>query len=192
MAISGTRDYPAVIAGRRPTTVLPSPPAGSCRCAALLTVPAGEVFPSEQLLDHIPALVEEIASYLVAPGDREIAANTAVMAKARELGQLRHAQRASVHQLLHEYEILGDFLETFLVEETERLQSASHAAGVLHGAAPADARRPRADAHDGGHVHQRVHDDDPGAERADCRLQPRGEPRAALTNRNADVRRGTA
>ena len=44
------------------------------------------------------------------------------MDKARELGQLRHAQHASAHQLLHEYEILGEILETFLVEETERLQ----------------------------------------------------------------------
>jgi len=44
-----------------------------------------------------------------------------VMAKARELGILRHEQQASVHQLLHEYEILGDILEGFLIEETARL-----------------------------------------------------------------------
>jgi signal transduction histidine kinase len=43
------------------------------------------------------------------------------MDKARELGLLRHEQRASAHQLLHEYEILGEILEGFLVEETERL-----------------------------------------------------------------------
>jgi signal transduction histidine kinase len=91
------------------------------RLKEVLPVAANDVFPSDQLLDHVPALVEEIAAYLTAPADNEIAANTAVMSKARELGQLRHAQRASVHQLLHEYEILGDILETFLVEETERL-----------------------------------------------------------------------
>jgi signal transduction histidine kinase len=34
---------------------------------------------------------------------------------------LRHDQRASVHQLLREYEILGELLEAFVVEETERL-----------------------------------------------------------------------
>jgi signal transduction histidine kinase len=34
---------------------------------------------------------------------------------------LRHEQHASVHQLLREYEILADILETFVVEETERL-----------------------------------------------------------------------
>jgi len=79
------------------------------------------VFPSDQLLDHIPLLVGEIASYLSVPTDNEISANAAVMAKAQELGLLRHEQHASVHQLLHEYEILGDILETFLLQETARL-----------------------------------------------------------------------
>ena len=66
-------------------------------------------------------LVDQIARYLSAPEAEEIAANAAVMDKARELGLLRHQQRASAHQLLHEYEILGEILESFLVEETERL-----------------------------------------------------------------------
>jgi len=91
------------------------------RLNELLIVPANEVFPSDQLLDHIPTLIAEIARYLRAPADEEIAANAAVIDKARELGMLRHDQRASVHQLLREYEILGELLETFVVEETERL-----------------------------------------------------------------------
>ena len=82
---------------------------------------ANEVFPSEQLLDHIPSLVDEIAGYLAAPADEAIAANAAVMDKARELGLLRCSQHASAHQLLHEYEILGEILEGFLAEETARL-----------------------------------------------------------------------
>ena len=91
------------------------------RLNELLTVDANDVFPSEQLLDHIPALIREIATYLRAPANEEIAANTVVIDKARELGRLRHAQRASVHQLLREYEILSDILESFVVEETKRL-----------------------------------------------------------------------
>src|SRR5690349_16065802 len=91
------------------------------RLNELLTVEANEVFPSAQLLDHIPMLIGEIAGYLRAPQDEEIAANTVVIEKARELGSLRHEQRASVHQLLREYEILAEILETFVVEETERL-----------------------------------------------------------------------
>jgi signal transduction histidine kinase len=90
------------------------------RLRELLPVTANEVFPSEQLLDHIPSLVDEIAAYLAAPADQEIAANASVMDKARELGMLRHEQRASAHQLLHEYEILGEILEAFLIEETIR------------------------------------------------------------------------
>ena len=81
------------------------------RLKELLTVEPNEVFPSDRLLDHIPTLIAEIAAYLRAPADEEIAANTAVMDKARELGTLRHAQQASVHQLLREYEILGELLE---------------------------------------------------------------------------------
>ena len=91
------------------------------RLNRLLTVNANDVFPSQQLLDHIPTLIGEIATYLKAPGDEEIAANTVVIDKARELGMLRHEQQASVHQLLREYEILADILESFVIEETERL-----------------------------------------------------------------------
>lgn len=91
------------------------------RLKDLLAVEANDVFPSAALLDHIPALIGEIAAYLRAPADEEIAANTAVINKACELGTLRHRQRASVHQLLREYEMLADILETFVIEETARL-----------------------------------------------------------------------
>lgn len=91
------------------------------RLKTLLTVEPNDVFPSDQLLDHIPVLIDELAGYLRAHADEEIAANAAVIDKARELGALRHQQRASVHQLLREYEILGEILEAFLVDETELL-----------------------------------------------------------------------
>jgi signal transduction histidine kinase len=91
------------------------------RLNELLTVDTNDVFPSEQLLDHIPTLIGEIALYLRAPDEEEIAANTVVIEKARELGTLRHKQRASVHQLLREYEILAEILEAFVVDETDRL-----------------------------------------------------------------------
>jgi signal transduction histidine kinase len=91
------------------------------RLKELLTVGVNDVFPSDQLLDHIPVLITEIAASLRAPAEEEIAANAAVIDKARELGLLRHAQQASVHQLLREYETLGEILESFVIEETERL-----------------------------------------------------------------------
>jgi signal transduction histidine kinase len=116
-----TEDYASTIAVRIAAGRLTLSALWLARLREMLTVSANEVFPSEQLLDHIPLIIDQIARYLSAPDEEEIAANAAVMDKARELGLLRHQQRASAHQLLHEYEILGEILETFLVEETERL-----------------------------------------------------------------------
>jgi len=91
------------------------------RLLELLPVDARDVFPTEHLLDHIPTLVLEISAYLREPQEGAIAANTAILDKARELGALRHAQRASLHQVLREYQLLGDVLVNFVLAEMERL-----------------------------------------------------------------------
>lgn len=91
------------------------------RLNEILTVDPNDVFPSEQLLDHIPSLIGDMAAYLRAPEEEEIAANATVIEKARELGQLRYDQKASVHQLLREYEILGELLENFVIAATGTL-----------------------------------------------------------------------
>jgi signal transduction histidine kinase len=98
---------------------------------ALLPVSANDVFPSDALLDHIPSLLHELAAYLCAPAEEEIGANTSVIAKARQLGELRHEQQASVHQLLREYELLGTILEGFIAGETERLALCPSAAECI-------------------------------------------------------------
>jgi signal transduction histidine kinase len=121
MMLITTQDYPSVIASRIAAERLTLATRWLARLRELLTVTANEVFPSDQLLDHIPSLVDEVSRYLAAPEDEAFAANASVMEKARELGMLRYKQRASAHQLLHEYEILGEILEAFLVEETARL-----------------------------------------------------------------------
>jgi signal transduction histidine kinase len=90
------------------------------RLSALLPVPQTEVFPSSSLLDHIPALIVEISGYLRSPDEEPIAANAAVIEKARSLGALRHAQRASLHQVLREYQLLGRVLVAFVQEEIQR------------------------------------------------------------------------
>ena len=97
------------------------------RLLTLIPVDAREVFPSESLLDHIPALILEISEYLRQPAEEAIAANTAILDKARELGALRHEQRASLHQVLREYQVLNGVLVTFVVEEIERLGAAPSA-----------------------------------------------------------------
>ena len=91
------------------------------RLLDLLPVEARDVFPTESLLDHIPALILEISEYLRQPEETAIAANTAIVDKARELGALRHEQRASLHQVLREYQVLNGVLVTFVVEEMERM-----------------------------------------------------------------------
>jgi len=90
------------------------------RLLDLLPVNAREVFPTESLLDHVPALIREIADYLRQPQGEAIASNTAILEKANELGALRHSQRASLHQVLREYQILGGVLVAFVMEELEK------------------------------------------------------------------------
>ena len=94
------------------------------RLLALLPVHARDVFPTESLLDHVPALILEVSDYLRQPADEAIVSNTAILEKASELGALRHAQRASLHQVLREYQVLGGVLVTFVLEELERAGTA--------------------------------------------------------------------
>jgi signal transduction histidine kinase len=104
------------------------------RLRDLIPVDAGEVFPSDQLLDHIPSLIVDVSGYLRAPEAEAIAANTVVVAKARELGALRHQQHASLHQVLREYQLLGAILVRFVQDEATRLRLAPPVAeciGVL-------------------------------------------------------------
>ena len=101
------------------------------RLAHLLAVPRNDVFPSNHLLDHIPDLIVEIADYLRAPEDVEIAANTAVMTKASELGRIRFEQRASVHQVMREYQILSEILERFIRSEVDELGSLANVGQAL-------------------------------------------------------------
>ena len=119
------------------------------RLNALLSVGPNEIFPSEQLLDHIPTLIGDIAAYLRAPEHEEIAANATVIEKARELGVLRHQQQASVHQLLREYKILAEILEQFVVDETQRMGLSAVSRRVFRGGAAVDPVGPNIDADDG-------------------------------------------
>jgi hypothetical protein len=104
--LTTAESYAAIVAQRVTTERFTLAEQWLGRLRELLTVELNDVFPSDQLLDHIPLLIANIAAYLRAPADEEIAANAAVIDKARELGLLRHEQKASVHQLLREYEVL--------------------------------------------------------------------------------------
>jgi len=89
----------------------------------LLPVDVNDIFPTDQILDHIPSLIREIADYVAAEAPDSIAANTAIQSKAQELGVLRFEQQASVHQLLREYRILGSVIAQFVNDDVKTLPS---------------------------------------------------------------------
>lgn len=87
----------------------------------VVPVPRDDIFPGDQPLGHMPELIRELANFFRAPGDEAIASNAVVTSKATELGRLRHAQRASVHQVLREFRALRIVIMRFIEEEAARL-----------------------------------------------------------------------
>lgn len=98
---------------------------------ALVPVDPNDIFPGEQLLGHAPTLIREIAAFLQAPEHESIAANAVVTARATELGQLRHAQHASIHQVLREYRTLRGVITGFIAEEIDRRRLAPMPAELM-------------------------------------------------------------
>ena len=90
------------------------------RIADRVTLDPGQIFPTRDLLDHVPLLVGGIADYLEDPAD-EITADIPVVAKAMELGEMRHAQGFDAYQILKEYEILGGVLFDFLIRTVDEI-----------------------------------------------------------------------
>jgi signal transduction histidine kinase len=91
------------------------------RIAQRVALAPNDIFPTDELLDHVPLLIDGIARYLEDPAD-EITADTPVIGKAIELGELRHAQGFDAHQILREYEILGGVLFDFLVRTADDVE----------------------------------------------------------------------
>ena len=82
------------------------------RIAARVNIDRNRIFPTDALLDHVPLLMVGIADYMENPAD-DIASDMPVVAKAMELGALRHAQGFDAYEILKEYELLGGVLFTF-------------------------------------------------------------------------------
>ncbi|MDB4948305.1 MAG: ATP-binding region ATPase domain protein [Gemmatimonadetes bacterium] len=93
------------------------------RIVARVELDPNRVFPTDELLDHVPLLVDRIADYLEDPAD-EISADGPVTAKAIELGELRYSQGFDAHQILKEYELLGGILFSFLVRTVDEVEEA--------------------------------------------------------------------
>ena len=90
------------------------------RIAVRVAVAPNALFPSEDLLDHVPILIDGIASYLES-SDADIDAKVPVVAKARELGAMRHEQGFDAYQILKEHHLLGAIIFTFIEESVETL-----------------------------------------------------------------------
>jgi signal transduction histidine kinase len=91
------------------------------RIAARVDLDPNLVFPTEELLDHVPLLMDRIADYMEDPAE-EITADAPVIGKALELGELRHSQGFDAHQILKEYELLGGVLFAFLVRSVDEIE----------------------------------------------------------------------
>ncbi len=100
------------------------------RISARVALEPNRVFPTDDLLNHVPVLVDGIASYLEDPTSI-IAADMVVIDKARELGALRHTQGFSQFEILKEFEILGSILLTFIGGVAEQSEQPCGRADLL-------------------------------------------------------------
>jgi signal transduction histidine kinase len=89
------------------------------RVQELIEEEVGSVFPSPELLDHMPGLLRALAADL--RSSQTIEGMSAAVQATRQLGSLRHQQGASVHQILREFDLLAVVLEEFVLEEMPSL-----------------------------------------------------------------------
>jgi signal transduction histidine kinase len=90
------------------------------RIAARVELDPNRIFPTDELLNHVPMLMDRIADYLEDPRE-EISADAPVAGKAIEMGELRWMQGFDAHEILKEYELLGGVLFAFLVRTVDEV-----------------------------------------------------------------------
>jgi signal transduction histidine kinase len=90
------------------------------RISARVAISTKRVFPTHELLNHVPLLVEGVAGYLKRP-ERDINSKAPVVAKAMELGALRHAQGFDAYEILKEYEMLGEIIFDYLAVAADQI-----------------------------------------------------------------------
>lgn len=100
------------------------------RINARVSIEKNEVFPTDELINHVPLLLDGVADYLEAP-EQELNASSPVTAKAMELGALRHAQGFDAYEILKEHEILCGIIFTTLRPAIEELGDKVTAADAI-------------------------------------------------------------
>ena len=93
------------------------------RIVARVTIDPTNVFPTEDLLNHVPLLIDGIAEYLEKASD-DLEGEVPVAAKAMELGALRHQQGFDAYEILKEHELLAAVLYHFMSEALTDIGSA--------------------------------------------------------------------
>ncbi|MEP6989670.1 MAG: sensor histidine kinase [bacterium] len=94
------------------------------RIIARVTIEPARVFPTDELLNHVPILVDGIADYLET-GETASEGKVPLDAKAMELGALRHSQGFDAYEILKEHELLADILYAFMREVLPELEPAT-------------------------------------------------------------------
>jgi signal transduction histidine kinase len=86
------------------------------RIIARVSIEPRRVFPTDDLLNHVPILVDGIADY-VEHGETTAGGTAPLDAKAMELGALRHAQGFDAYEILKEHELLASILYNVMRKE---------------------------------------------------------------------------
>lgn len=81
----------------------------------------GRIFPTDDLLDHMPLLVDGIADSIAEPA-HAVRGESGVVDRARELGALRHAQGFDEYEILKEFEIFGGILFAFFARTIDDIE----------------------------------------------------------------------
>ncbi|HJQ10409.1 MAG TPA: sensor histidine kinase [Gemmatimonadaceae bacterium] len=90
------------------------------RIASRVSLEPNRVFPTGELLNHVPLLIDGIADYVADP-TAEVGVHMPVVAKAMELGELRHRQGFDAYEILKEYEFLGGILFEFFTTTVQTI-----------------------------------------------------------------------
>ena len=94
------------------------------RIIARVSIEPQRVFPTDELLNHVPILVDGIADYLE-HGETAVDGTVPLDAKAMELGALRHAQGFDAYEILKEHELLASILYNVMRDELAQADDVS-------------------------------------------------------------------
>ncbi len=100
------------------------------RIDARVAIEKNAVFPTDELINHVPLLLDGIADFLEA-AEQQLDTTAPVTAKAMELGALRHSQGFDVYEILKEHEILGRIVFATLRPAVENLGADTKPSEIL-------------------------------------------------------------